>query len=422
MPKLLHKLPKYRRHSSRDSAFVVIEGRRTYLPGGFNSEQSKAEYRRLCAEWVARDRPTTPKPSMAVITVVEVCASFWRYAEVHYVKNGVPTDELACIRMALRPLNELYGATEASAFGPSKLKAVRERMIADGLARPTINECMAKIRRVFRWAASEELLLASVWQSLATVQGLQRGRTEAREPDLVLPVADDVVAATIPYLTRIVADMVRLQQLSGARPGEVVVLRPGDIDMTGKIWKYSPSGHKMEHRGRGRVIYFGPQAQAILRPYLDREPTAYCFSPREAEEERREAAHKARRTPLHYGNAPGTNRLRKPRKAPGERYDADAYRRAISRACELAFKMPSHLRVIDKQDVDADERRTAAAEWRAAHVWSPNQLRHSAATKIRAEFGLEAAQATLGHSTADTTLIYAERSEGVALAVAEKMG
>lgn len=422
MPKLSCKLPKYRRHSTRDVAFVVIAGERTYLPGKFNSDESKAEYRRLCAEWVANDRPESPKPATTDITIVELAIRFWRYATTHYVKNGLPSDEQAGIRMALRPLKELYGTTPAMAFGPARLKAVRERMIAHGLARPTVNECVAKIRRMFRWAASEELLPASVWQSLSSLQGLQRGRTAAREPAPVRPVADDVVAATIPHLPRIVADMVRLQQLSGARPGEVVVLRPGDIDRSEKIWKYAPAGHKMEHRGRERMVYFGPQAQAILRPYLDREPTSYCFSPREAEKKRRRLAHQVRITPLHYGNSPGTNRLRKPRKEPGEHYEVDAYRRAITRACEVAFGMPKNLRVINKLDQDAGKRKLAAAEWREKYVWSPNQLRHSAATKIRAQFGLEAAQATLGHSAADTTLIYAERAEGVALAVAEKVG
>lgn len=422
MPKLLNRLPKYRRHSSNDVAFVVISGQRVYLPGKYNSDESKAEYRRRCAEWVAKDRPATPQPAVADITIVELCVRFWRYATSHYVKNGEPTDEQAGIRMAIRPLKELYGSTPAVAFGPSRLKAVRERMIAEGLARPTINQNMSRLRRMFRWAASEELIPATVWQSLATVQGLQRGRTEAREPEPILPVDDAVVDATLPRLPRIVADMVRLQRLCGARPGEVVVLRPCDIDRSGAVWKYSPTGHKTEHRGRGRTIYFGPQAQTLLHPYLDRDPEAFCFSPSEAEQERREAAHAARKTPPSYGNAPGTNRSRKPRRTPGERYDADGYRRAITRACELAFAMPKTLRVIDPSDKDADKRRKAAAAWRKRHVWNPNQLRHSAATKIRAAFGLEAAQVTLGHSTADTTLIYAERSEGVALEVAQKLG
>ena len=54
--------------------------------------------------------------------------------------------------------------------------------------------------------------------------------------------------------------------------------------------------------------------------------------------------------------------------------------------------------------------------------WSPNQLRHTAATEIRREFGIEAAQNTLGHSSPAVTLIYAERSLDQVREVMEKLG
>ena len=60
--------------------------------------------------------------------------------------------------------------------------------------------------------------------------------------------------------------------------------------------------------------------------------------------------------------------------------------------------MPKELRRISKK-LDADERKRllrTAAEWRAGHCWSPNQLRHNAATRIRAAYGIEAARIILG--------------------------
>ena len=62
------------------------------------------------------------------------------------------------------------------------------------------------------------------------------------------------------------------------------------------------------------------------------------------------------------------------------------------------------------------------AAWRKAHRWHPHQLRHSYATYVRKEFGLEAAQILLGHSTADVTQIYAERDMSRAATVAAKIG
>jgi site-specific recombinase XerC len=54
--------------------------------------------------------------------------------------------------------------------------------------------------------------------------------------------------------------------------------------------------------------------------------------------------------------------------------------------------------------------------------WHPNQLRHSAATKIRRQFGLEAAQVILGHSKADVTQIYAERDAAKAIEIVKQIG
>ncbi|MCG2684174.1 MAG: hypothetical protein L6306_11245 [Planctomycetales bacterium] len=54
--------------------------------------------------------------------------------------------------------------------------------------------------------------------------------------------------------------------------------------------------------------------------------------------------------------------------------------------------------------------------------WHANQLRHSKATEIRRQFGLEAARVSLGHAKADVTQIYAERDARLAVEVARKIG
>ena len=51
-----------------------------------------------------------------------------------------------------------------------------------------------------------------------------------------------------------------------------------------------------------------------------------------------------------------------------------------------------------------------------------NRLRHSAATEIRRQFELEAAQVTLGHATADVSQIYAERDLTLAVEIMRKIG
>ena len=421
MPKILSGLPKYRRHSSRN---VVLNGKRVYLSGPYGSKESRQEYRRLCLEWEVQGRPSAPIPTPAEITISELMVRYWQFATLHYVKNGRPTDEIHCVKSALRLVKELYGSIAASAFGPLALKAVRERMITEGFARGTINKNVGRIKRFFRWCASEELVPASIWQNLASVQGLQRGRTDATERPPVLPVNIATVEATLPHMPPVVADMVKLQLSAGMRPGEVCLLRPCDIDRTGPVWKYVPMESKMEHKGRGRIIFIGPQGQAILLPYLLRSPEAFCFVPKESEAKRRALATEQRATPASYGNAVGTNRKRSPKRPAGTRYDTGSYHRAIQRACEIAFKMPKELRFI-LPGLNAVQRKQFskhASEWRAAHCWGPNRLRHTKATAVRAEYGIEAVKTVLGHSDVQTSLIYAERDEKLAEQIALKLG
>src|SRR5690606_22936321 len=107
--------------------------------------------------------------------------------------------------------------------------------------------------------------------------------------------------------------------------------------MSGDVWLYRPDTHKTEHDERDRSIHIEPRGQDILRPYLVREKESHCFRHVDSEKKRREEQHAARKTPLSYGNRPGTNRKRKPKWTAGEQYTTGSYRRAIHRACDLAF-------------------------------------------------------------------------------------
>jgi integrase len=187
--------------------------------------------------------------------------------------------------------------------------------------------------------------------------------------------------------------MVAVQRLTGMRPGEVCMMRTCDLDTSGRAWLYTPESHKTEHHGRERRIYIGPQAQAILRMWLRADLTAYLFQPREAVEEHRAELRRSRKTPMTPSQAART-RKRRPRKAPGERYDTDSYRRAIAYGCKRA-------------DVPR---------------WHPHQLRHAAATKLRKAFGLDVARAVLGHASSDVTETYAEMDMTKAAEAMELVG
>ena len=69
-----------------------------------------------------RGRP--PKSNAQAITTTrrssinDLILAYWQFAKSHYVKDGKPTDTLTGIRVALRPLRQLYGSTPAGDFGP----------------------------------------------------------------------------------------------------------------------------------------------------------------------------------------------------------------------------------------------------------------------------------------------------------------
>jgi integrase len=389
----LKSIPSYRKHRATGQAIVTLNGRDFYL-GLHDSKASRIEYDRLISEWLQQGRQIRPAAADSELSVVELIAAYLHFAKRYYRKNNRPTSEQASIRCALRFVKQLYGRKSCSEFGPIALQVVVQHMIDAGLSRGTVNQNAGRIKRMFKWGVSQELIPASCSQALGTVGGLRKGRSEAREMAPVRPVEDSIVDATLPHLPAVVGDMVRLQRLTGMRPNEVCLLRPLDLDRSADVWTYRPEAHKTEHHDKQRSIYIGPAGQGILLSYLARDPAAHCFRPCDSEAKRRAAQHAARVVPIQYGNKPGRNRKRQPKRKPGERYTVDSYRRAIHRGC-------------DKAKVGR---------------WAPNRLRHTAATEIRRSFGLEAAQIVLGHSKADVTQVYAERDKLKGIEVARKIG
>ena len=258
--------PKYRCHKGKGLAVVTIAGRDVYL-GKYDSPESHEKYRRAIAELMQSGG--APRPAKGdEITVAEVLAAYLRFAESYYVKAGRQTNEVPMLKRIMGVVRDLYAREPATQFGPLALKAVRQKMIELGWCRSQINKQTDRVKRIFKWAASEELIPGGVYDALRTVTGLRRGRTAAKETPPVLPVDDEAVEATIKHLSPTVRDMVLLQRYTGARPGEICELRPGDVNRTADVWEYVPASHKTEHHARPRVIFIGPRAQEVLLPYL----------------------------------------------------------------------------------------------------------------------------------------------------------
>lgn len=260
-------LPAYRHYKPKNLGVVRINGHDEYL-GRYNSPESLEKYDRLIAQWLANGCQPLPEVKATeaeahVLSVSKLILTYWNFAKTHYVKDGKPTQEPENIRVALKPLRRLYGSTPAGEFGPKKLKTVRQQMIENGLSRGVINNRMGRIKRLFKWAVAEELVPPGVYHGLQAVTGLSFGRTKARETEPIKPIPDLYVAVVLPFVSPHVAAMIKVQRLSGMRPGEVTVMRPCDIDTSGEVWIYEPSDHKNRWRGHRKEIPLGPEAQRI---------------------------------------------------------------------------------------------------------------------------------------------------------------
>jgi integrase len=409
------------------------------LPGLFNSPESRTAFARLQLEIETSHLTTITNP--ASITVNEVLLAYIEHAERHYRGlDGTTTGETQHVKLVCRYVRELYGLIPATEFGPLALKAVRQKFIGAAWCRRSVNQQTERVRRAFRWAAGEELIPFEIYQRLTAVSGLQRGRTEARETEPVRPVDDSTVETTLPFLNRHVGGLVEFQRLTGCRPGEACRLRRCDIDMGGTVWLYRPPQHKGSWRGKSRIIAIGPKAQELLKEFFTPNIRDYLFSPQRAVEKVRAERSKNRKTPRYPSHMKRNQSKRKmnPERTPTDRYNRVSYVGAVGRACDRAFPPPGELAQQEGethgawwgQKIDGKWREgrltpTQKAEvkaWRKAHRWSPNQLRHTFATRVRKEHGLEAAQVMLGHSKADVTQIYAEKNEALAVTVAAKIG
>jgi integrase len=380
--------PKYALHKATGQARVRINGKSVYL-GPYGSEESHRRYDEIVTDYMKG----TLNVSYHKLTIAQLCVSYVKHAKAYYVKNGRITSEVSNIQTALRPLVKLHGKCLVPEFGPTKLKQVRDLMVQNGIVRKSVNRGIGRIKRMFRWGVENEMVSAHILAAINSVPGLRYGRSAAVEAEPIKPVPVGEIEAIKDRVNRFVWGMIQLQLATGMRPGEVRLMRMRDIDMSGEVWEYHPQEHKTEHHGRQRLIFIGPKGQDIVRQFLVADPERYLFSPKAAEDERSEERRAKRKTPMtpsQAARAEKANRMRK----PGKSYTVTSYGRAIRNACESA----------------------------GVPVWTPNRLRHNAATELRKKYDIETVRTILGHATGFTTEVYAELDFAKARSVIGRVG
>jgi hypothetical protein len=68
--------------------------------------------------------------------------------------------------------------------------------------------------------------------------------------------------------------MVQLRHLCGARPQDIITLRPCEVITAGEAWYYCPQSHKTEHFNRDKVIVAVHRYRPLPRPAFGAEAAA----------------------------------------------------------------------------------------------------------------------------------------------------
>lgn len=365
-PKL--SVPTYRLHKASGQACCYVGRERHYL-GKFGSAESKQRFAELVtchhSASTLADAKATPRPHLTLVAELLL-----RFVTDELPRYGAA--EQRCFDGVIRIVRHLFGTTPAAEFGPLRLRAVRQSMIdgapgaslpplSDGTAAPDrkpwslsfTNKQIKRLRSIFRFGVSWEMVPQSVSDSLASVKALTAGESSARESIPRTAVPEASLQAVRGLLIERHRDIFDLLLLTGGRPGEIVGLTTGMIDRTGDVWKAELVRHKTRHLGKRRVLFFNATAQKILQRYLRADPEARLFE---------------------------TAR--------------DSFGDAVRLACRKA-NVPRFV---------------------------PHQLRHTTATRLVDEIGVEAAQRLLGHSQVAMTHHYSRMADRLATQAVQRLG
>jgi integrase len=212
-----------------------------------------------------------------------------------------------------------------------------------------VNRNVGRVRTLWRWAEREGLVPRGSWEHLRTLEPLPLNSRKVRHTEKRKPATWDQLVKLLPHVHPTVAAMLEVQWYTGMRPNELVRLRVRDIDRAGPLncWLYLLEQDKSSWRGQGaEPVVFGPRAQQVLLPLLERPPDAYLFPPI--------------------------------RKRSSPHFTVASYSQAVRRACV-------------KYGVER---------------FCPYALRHSARQRITRELSLDHARSVLRHKSIGTTNDY----------------
>jgi integrase len=270
--------PRPRFHKSSGRWRLRWRGTDHYFHHPIDSDEGKQEY---AAMLVRLSEPAAP-PVIRLApsswpTIAEGTARWLSWSDEH-TSNRHDHDQY---RLTLAVLLRLYGDAATDQFGPDELEMVREEMGRLGWCMETCNRRTVRIKTVWRKLERWKMTPPGAWANLRTLPKLGPRDREFRinKPRSPAEFADVLaVCRKLHYRPFRARTVLLLQWHTGARPGELLKMRPREIDASGDVWVYRPPLHKNAWRGHDRAILLSLKAQAVLRPWLvDCGPDEHVF-------------------------------------------------------------------------------------------------------------------------------------------------
>ena len=339
------------------------------------------------------EKPSAPAADLADLGTSPSLASVWAsWMRTHHA----PRDRHGDNR---RAAVELFGTADAP--GPFRDTLAGELtsgaaqdwidgLCTRGLSRYSVARLLSFLRQCLSWGRVAGMVPAGVVADVGNVK-IAKGATP--RPKVRRGVTWEQVEAVCAKLRgKVAADVLRVLWYSGARPSEVEritvgmvhragVVRPekGQPVALGRCWAVNFG--RDSKTGEERCLFFGPRAQAVIGPYLEKRPAgAVLFQTRE-----------------------------------GKPYTYRLLTQAIQRACGW-YK-------------GKRGKESGGAKAKPAGLWGAYNLRHGAAERVQAHYsglvpgaGWLAAQSFLGHKIKGVTSGYSGADWVTAERVAAELG
>ena len=422
------KRPKLR----YDGRYFVVniykpDGKRTMISFGPLGERSEGEIRIAFETWIDLYNKYPHKvlfykdPYEAIekivnpvtgSTIQDLLSNYEKYLKktLQPTKQGRDHPDITFFNRVCNFLKPYYDWSVDS-LGPDELIDVRNSLIdykyiqgktSKKYLRRGINDTINWIPRIWAWGVGRTLVKESTLKGFNEVKPLRMGDQRVHDKVKRKRVTEEDFQKVIRSVNSVVSDMLKLLWHTGMRPYEVCEMRPYDILLDDPdCWLYIPGRditpvgqHKTTRYEQIKVIPLAGESQEILSSRIEKyDSEEYIFNPQDALKEIIRVKSENRKTPLSYGNKPGSNRKKNPMIQPRDHYDSNSLRKACQRGCIRA----------------------------GIQIFSPYDLRRTAATNVRAKFGKQDARTLLGHTKISTTEIYLLEEVQEAIKIAKKL-